>query len=200
MSYPTLICKSYSIFQHRSFNQFCSRLLMNVSVSICWMVKRLLKKETNGEIFKVPPHIYPFTAPTQELGTMPSWPQYHCNLSCWALLNSKELHNSILQAAAEVNLTSPGLDSIYCTHAHPDRSLETIVYDQATQDGWPPALCTSPIWLVPPSLIPYLHDWPSYIFSPAPAGDVLIFRPEHLYRDSLSKGWLWDVLICWFFW
>ena len=30
MSYLTLICKSYSIFQHRSFNQFCSRLLMNI--------------------------------------------------------------------------------------------------------------------------------------------------------------------------
>lgn len=72
MSYLTLICKSYSIFQHRSFNQLCSRSLMNVSVSIGWMVKRLLKKETSGEIFKVSRHMYPFTAPTQEFGTMPS--------------------------------------------------------------------------------------------------------------------------------
>ena len=141
------------------------QVLMNVSVSICWMVKRLLKKETSGETFKVSTHMYPFTAPTQEFGTI----QYHCNLSCWALLNYKELYNSALQAAAELKLTSPGLDSIYCTHAQPDRSLETIVYDQATQDGCPPALCTSPVWLVAPSLIPYLHDWPSYIFAPAPA-------------------------------
>lgn len=119
------------------------------------------EKRDIWKIFKVSRHMYPFTAPTQEFGTMPSWPQYHCYLSCWALLNSKELHNSTLQAAAEVKSTSPGLDSIYCAHAQPERSLETIVYDQATQDDCPPALCTS--YLTSTSFTHTLFTWLTFL-------------------------------------
>lgn len=85
---------------------------------------------------------------------------------------------------AEVKVVSPY--SHIQMHKINSLKFYYTVNDQSIQDGRSLALCTSPVWPVATSPVPYVHDWLSYILAPGPSWWV--FLSKGLWGACPSAG------------